>query len=61
MDVKVFVGVDNEMILCVLGYGNGGRKGVELGDLYIIFRVKLYKIFKCCGLDIILDVFIIFM
>ena len=60
-DVKtVPAGVDNEMTLRVPGYGNGGRKGAESGDLYITFRVKPHKIFKRRGSDIILDVPITF-
>lgn len=60
VDVKVPAGVDNEMTLRVPGYGNGGRKGAESGDLYITFRVKPHKIFKRRGSDIILDVPITF-
>ena len=60
VDVKVPAGVDNEMTLRVPGYGNGGRKGAESGDLYITFRVKPHKVFKRQGADIILEVPITF-
>ncbi|WP_025724855.1 molecular chaperone DnaJ [Acholeplasma granularum] len=60
VDVKIPAGVDNEMTLRVPGYGHGGRKGGESGDLYITFRVKPHKIFKRRGSDIILDVPITF-
>lgn len=56
VDVKVPAGVDNEMTLRVPGYGHGGRKGGESGDLYITFRVRPHKVFKRHGTDIILDI-----
>src|SRR5690554_5474807 len=56
VDVKVPAGVDNEMTLRVPGYGHGGRKGADAGDLYITFRVKPHKVFKRRGSDIILEV-----
>lgn len=60
VDVKVPAGVDNEMTLRVPGYGHGGRKGAEAGDLYITFRVRPHKVFKRRGADIILDIPITF-
>lgn len=60
VDVKIPAGVDNDMTLRVPGYGHGGRKGAESGDLYITFRVKPHKIYKRQANDIILDVPITF-
>jgi len=60
VDVKVPAGVDNEMTLRVPGYGHGGRKGAEAGDLYVTFRVRPHKVFKRRGADIILDIPITF-
>lgn len=60
VDVKIPAGVDNDMTLRVPGYGHGGKKGAESGDLYINFRVRPHKIFKRQGTDIILDLPITF-
>ncbi len=60
VDVKIPAGIDNDMTLRVPGYGHGGKKGSEAGDLYINFRVRPHKIFKRNGIDIILDVPITF-
>lgn len=56
VDVKIPAGVQDDMTLRVPGYGHGGKKGAESGDLYINFRVKPHKIFKRNGIDIILEV-----
>lgn len=60
VDVKIPAGVDNDMTLRVPGYGHGGKKGAENGDLYITFRVLPHKIFRREGKDIILDLPITF-
>ncbi|MFA5692504.1 MAG: molecular chaperone DnaJ [Acholeplasmataceae bacterium] len=56
VDVNIPPGVDNDMTLRVPGYGHGGQKGAENGDLYITFRVKNHKIFKRNKNDILLEV-----
>lgn len=60
VDVKIPAGVDNDMTLRVPGYGHGGKRGAEHGDLYINFRVRPHKIFKRDGKDVILDLPITF-
>jgi molecular chaperone DnaJ len=56
VDVNIPAGVDNNMTLKVAGYGNGGTKGAQSGDLYLRFRVKPHKVFKRSDDDIILEV-----
>lgn len=60
VDVKIPAGVQDDMTLRVPGYGHGGKKGAESGDLYINFRVKPHKLFKRSGIDIVLDLPITF-
>ena len=55
VDVKIPAGVDNDMTLRVPGYGHGGKKGAEAGDLYITFKVRPHKIFRRQQDDIVLD------
>jgi molecular chaperone DnaJ len=56
VDVNIPAGVDNNMSLKVAGYGNGGTKGGEHGDLYLNFRVRPHKVFQRQEDDIILEV-----
>ena len=56
VDVNIPAGVDNNMSLKVAGYGNGGTKGGEHGDLYLNFRVRPHKVFRRQDDDIILSV-----
>lgn len=56
VDVNIPPGVDNDMTLRVPGYGHGGKRGGESGDLYITFRVRPHKVFKRKGNDILLDI-----
>ncbi|MBN3490294.1 molecular chaperone DnaJ [Acholeplasma equirhinis] len=60
VDVKIPAGVDDGMTLRVPGYGHGGKKGAESGDLYITFKVKPHKIFKREKNEIVLDLPITF-
>lgn len=56
VDVNIPAGVDTNMSLKVAGYGNGGTKGGEHGDLYLNFRVRPHKVFKREQDDVILEV-----
>ena len=60
VDVNIPAGVDNNMSLKVAGYGSGGTKGGEKGDLFLNFRVRPHKVFQRQGDDIILEVPITF-
>ncbi len=60
VDVNIPAGVDNNMSLKVAGYGAGGSKGGEKGDLFLNFRVRPHKVFQRQGDDIILEVPITF-
>jgi molecular chaperone DnaJ len=55
VDVNIPAGVDNNMSLKVSGYGNGGTKGGQQGDLYLNFRVRPHKVFRRQDDDIILE------
>jgi molecular chaperone DnaJ len=56
VDVNIPAGVDTNMSLKVAGYGNGGTKGGQQGDLYLNFRVRPHKVFKRQEDDIILEI-----
>lgn len=60
VNVKIPAGVDNDMTLRVPGYGHGGKKGAESGDLFITFKVRPHKVFKRQDMNIILEVPITF-
>ncbi|MFA5481877.1 MAG: molecular chaperone DnaJ [Bacilli bacterium] len=56
VDVNIPAGVQNNMSLRVPGYGYGGHRGGENGNLYLNFRVRPHKVFKRKDNDIILEV-----
>ncbi len=56
VDVNIPAGVDTNMSLKVAGYGNGGSKGGQNGDLFLNFKVRPHRVFKRQGDDVILEV-----
>lgn len=46
VEVNVPAGIDNNMTLRVQGYGNGGLRGGEVGDLLLTFRVRKHSVFN---------------
>ncbi|MDY0278077.1 MAG: molecular chaperone DnaJ [Acholeplasma sp.] len=56
VEVNIPAGVDNNMTLRVAGYGHGGAKGGQSGDLLITFKVRPHKYFERRDNDIYLKI-----
>lgn len=50
-EVKILVGIDDGMWICLVGNGELGINGGLLGDLYVEIYIKLYLVFECDGDD----------
>ena len=56
VDVTIPAGIDNNMTLRIAGYGHGGLRGGQVGDLLLTFRVRKHNVFKRLNNDIHLDI-----
>jgi molecular chaperone DnaJ len=56
IEVRIPAGIDTGQRLKLSGEGNGGVRGGENGDLYIVVQVKSHSIFERDGDDILCDV-----
>lgn len=54
--VKIPAGVNTGNTLRIQGEGEGGQRGGQRGDLYIILEVKPHKFFKRAGVDILCEI-----
>jgi len=56
VDVNIPAGIDSNMTLRVAGYGHGGIRGGNAGDLLITFNVRPHRIFERKDNDIYLKI-----
>lgn len=55
ISVKIPAGIDEGQTISLRGEGNGGTQGGPAGDLYVTLSVKLHKMFKRNGQDVLLE------
>jgi len=56
IDVKIPAGVETGSRLRIAGKGEGGLRGGQAGDLYIVLHVREHEFFKRNDLDIVCEV-----
>ncbi len=55
INVNIPAGVDNNQMLTVRGEGNAGINGGENGNLILIFKVSVHKLFRREGINLFMD------